>query len=144
MFLRITIAAFIALILAGCATTTPTPKNQAQQLQNQVKELQDKITFLEQELQIKSKEISELESELERTRIIEHHPRQETAPIINLSIRQIQIALKNAGFYRGVIDGKSGTQTKSAIEQFQKAHGLKVDGIVGTRTALALTNYLNK
>jgi hypothetical protein len=35
-------------------------------------------------------------------------------------MRQVQAALKKTGFYKGDIDGKSGPQTKKAIEAFQK------------------------
>lgn len=56
--------------------------------------------------------------------------------------KQIQIALQKAGFYKGRIDGKLGSQTKEAIREFQKANGLKPDGIVGKRTAEKLSKYL--
>lgn len=59
------------------------------------------------------------------------------------TIQEIQAALKNAGFYNGVIDGKSGPMTKKAIEEFQKANGLKADGKVGTKTWSLLSNQLN-
>jgi len=57
---------------------------------------------------------------------------------------EIQTALKNAGFYTSVIDGKIGPMTKKAIEEFQKANNLTVDGKVGSKTWAALSNYLNK
>ena len=47
---------------------------------------------------------------------------------------EIQTALKNAGFYAGNIDGKIGPKSKKAIEDFQKANGLKADGKVGPKT----------
>ena len=47
---------------------------------------------------------------------------------------EIQTALKNAGFYTGNIDGKIGPKSKKAIEDFQKANGLKADGKVGAKT----------
>jgi len=65
-------------------------------------------------------------------------------PIIGLSAKQIQKALKNAGFYQGSIDGKIGSRTKKAIIEFQKAHGLKADGIVGKRTSVELNKYLSR
>lgn len=49
-------------------------------------------------------------------------------------IRQTQMALKRAGFYKGKIDGKLGPQTKKAIKAFQKSKGLVQDGIIGMRT----------
>jgi peptidoglycan hydrolase-like protein with peptidoglycan-binding domain len=56
---------------------------------------------------------------------------------------EIQTALKNAGFYTGNIDGKIGPKTKVAIEEFQKANGLKADGKVGTKTWALLSQHLN-
>ena len=55
---------------------------------------------------------------------------------------EIQTALKNAGFYTGDVDGKIGPMTKKAIEDFQKAKGLKVDGKVGPKTWEVLSAYL--
>ncbi len=55
---------------------------------------------------------------------------------------EIQIALKNAGFYKGVIDGIIGPKTKRAIREFQKANGLKADGLVGPKTWPILERYL--
>jgi len=57
-------------------------------------------------------------------------------------IKQIQSALKKAGFDPGPIDGKIGKKTKKAIRQFQKANGLKADGIVGKLTWVKLKKYL--
>lgn len=56
---------------------------------------------------------------------------------------EIQTALKNAGYYSEAIDGKIGPKTKKAIEEFQKASGLKADGKVGLKTWGALSKYLN-
>ncbi len=58
------------------------------------------------------------------------------------SPRDIQTALKNAGFYTGEVDGKVGPMTKKAIEDFQKAKGLKADGKVGPKTWEVLSAYL--
>jgi peptidoglycan hydrolase-like protein with peptidoglycan-binding domain len=56
---------------------------------------------------------------------------------------EIQTALKNAGLYTGNIDGKIGPMTRKAIEDFQKANNLKVDGKVGPKTWALLGAYLN-
>ena len=56
--------------------------------------------------------------------------------------KEIQIALKNAGFYAGPIDGKIGPKTKEAIREFQKARGLKADGKIGTKTWAELQKHL--
>ncbi len=60
------------------------------------------------------------------------------------SARQIQAALKNAGYYSGAIDGKIGRQSRQAIRDFQKANNLMVDGKVGKKTWAALKEYLQK
>lgn len=67
-----------------------------------------------------------------------------SGPAIQLSPKQVQRALKNAGFYQGPIDGKIGPKTKEAIIKFQKAQGLKADGIIGKRTSAALDRYLSR
>ncbi|MBM3246648.1 MAG: peptidoglycan-binding protein, partial [Candidatus Omnitrophica bacterium] len=56
---------------------------------------------------------------------------------------EIQTALKNANYYTGAIDGKIGPMTKKAIEEFQKANGLKADGKIGPKTWAVLGTYLN-
>jgi len=59
-------------------------------------------------------------------------------------MKQIQTALKKAGFYQGAIDGKIGPKTKEAIIKFQKAKGLKADGIVGESTSTDLNKHLSR
>jgi peptidoglycan hydrolase-like protein with peptidoglycan-binding domain len=56
---------------------------------------------------------------------------------------EIQTALKNAGFYTGNLDGKIGPKSKKAIEDFQKANGLKVDGKVGPKTWEAMSKHFS-
>lgn len=58
--------------------------------------------------------------------------------------KDIQAALKAAGFYAGNVDGKIGPKTKKAIIEFQKAKGLKADGKVGPKTWMELEKYLTQ
>ncbi len=58
------------------------------------------------------------------------------------SIRNIQMALRNAGFYIGNIDGKVGPLTRSSVKKFQQANDLTADGIVGRKTWAKLKDYL--
>lgn len=57
------------------------------------------------------------------------------------STREIQQALKNAGFYQGAVDGKIGAQTREAVKEFQRVHGLKDDGVAGKQTWAKLHAY---
>lgn len=121
----------LVLFLSGCAT----PRTHRETLAN----LHNRIALLEQKIQQKDEQIRILESELRQE---ETRPkREERKEISGLTVRQIQTALKNAGFYRGAIDGKLGPQTRQAIREFQKANGLKPDGIVGKRTAEKLNAF---
>lgn len=56
-------------------------------------------------------------------------------------VKEIQECLKNAGFYKGEIDGVKGRKTRSAIRKFQAENGLVADGVVGKRTWEALSRY---
>ena len=49
-------------------------------------------------------------------------------------IRQVQQALKVAGFDPGPADGRMGARTRAAIRDFQLANGLEPDGKVGSKT----------
>ena len=57
-------------------------------------------------------------------------------------IREIQRALKTAGFDPGPLDGQLGAKTKTAVRDFQTANGLEPDGRVGPRTWNKLEPYL--
>ena len=67
-----------------------------------------------------------------------------TWQIVGGKLTPVQTALKNAGFYTGSIDGKIGPKTKTAIQEFQKAKGLKVDGKIGPKTWAEMEKYLLK
>ena len=54
----------------------------------------------------------------------------------------VQKALNSAGFDAGAPDGKMGKRTKQALTNFQRAQGLKPDGIIGYKTLNHLAEYL--
>jgi peptidoglycan hydrolase-like protein with peptidoglycan-binding domain len=53
-----------------------------------------------------------------------------------VAVRQLQQALKDLGYDPHGIDGHFGPRTKAAVEAFQRANDLTVDGIVGDITWL--------
>jgi len=56
--------------------------------------------------------------------------------------KEIQIALQNAGFYKGKIDGDIGPMSEAAIREFQAQNNLVVDGRIGPKTWAVLKKYL--
>ena len=54
------------------------------------------------------------------------------------TVKQIQTALKNQGFYSGTVDGVYGSATESAVRAFQQDRGLTPDGKAGSWTLKAL------
>lgn len=134
------------IALGGCATARKQSGLEIQGLRNQ-------INALETQLQARDSEISALKESLdkfqkekaaaERARKSPAHKTvygTESQP----TARQIQTALKNAGYYFGAIDGKIGRQTRLAIKEFQRANNLKVSGKVGEQTWNLLRGYLGK
>jgi hypothetical protein len=53
-------------------------------------------------------------------------------------VKRLQRALTALGYSTGKIDGSYGPATKAALARFQKASGLKADGILGPKTLQAL------
>ena len=53
----------------------------------------------------------------------------------------IQRALKKAGYYQGIVDGKVGSRTKDAIRSFQRDNGLEADGVCGRQTWARLQQF---
>ena len=53
-------------------------------------------------------------------------------------VKQAQQQLKAAGLYKGAADGKMGSDTQQAIEQFQQKHGLPATGTLDEQTMAAL------
>ena len=53
-------------------------------------------------------------------------------------VKRLQRLLAGQGFSPGAADGQFGPRTRAAVEAFQRARGLEVDGVVGPKTWAAL------
>ena len=61
--------------------------------------------------------------------------------ITDQKVTDVQKWLKNEGYYNQQIDGYFGIYTENGVKQFQKAAGIKVDGIVGPQTLKAMKTW---
>jgi len=129
--------AFLAVSLVGCATTAKkaTPEQESK----------DQVSSLEKQVQDKDLEISNLRDALAAAiQEKENFEKGKICTSAKYTMKDVQTALKNAGFDPGTIDGKGGKQTREAIKAFQKANGLVADGKVGKKTWVALSQYSEK
>lgn len=135
-----------AVSLAGCASMS-TVKQKDLEIQG----LRNQVSVLETQTQSKDQEINNLKEALnkatEQPKIETVESGKEKAGLkakTHRSIKDIQAALKNAGFYQGNVDGRMGKQTREALKAFQKAHNLKVNGRANKQTWAALNEYLSQ
>lgn len=49
-------------------------------------------------------------------------------------VKELQSKLVQLGYVVGKVDGKFGSKTEVAVKNFQRDHGLRVDGLAGTQT----------
>jgi len=130
--------------LTGCATIRKQKDLETQGLKNQ-------ISVLEAQIQAKDEEISSLRENLakaseQKTELTKVVSKKKVIGEVKSrpNVRQVQIALQNAGYYSGAIDGRKGKQTRDAIKAFQKANNLRADGRIGKKTWDLLKEYLYK
>ena len=57
-------------------------------------------------------------------------------------VNELQLALKQAGYFKETATGYFGKKTKSAVIRFQKSNGISPDGVAGSKTQKALAPYL--
>ncbi len=114
-----------AMFLAGCTDMA------------EKKQLEQKVIALSEAVTVKDMEIQKLRDELS---VIQQASSAALAK--SMTGKQIQEALKAAGFDPGPIDGKVGGKTKEALKAFQQSLGLNPDGALTAETALELKKYL--
>ena len=129
MRLILAISLMLGFILSGCATSgnVGAPDPEIARLQNKADVLDSELRLKQDENLILKEKIAELDKK----------------PFKLPTGKDIQTALKNAGFYKGDVDGQIGSKTKQAIKKFQEANGLNPDGAVGSRTWEKLEKHLS-
>jgi len=132
------LAGIFIFSLSGCATMRKDNDLEIQGLRN-------KVSALEAQLKEKDDEINSLkETPVKSSEDVNANGGKVTETKQQADPKQIQTALKNAGYYQGVVDGKMGKKTRKAVRAFQKANNLPADGKVGKNTWIVLKDYLEK
>ncbi|MFA5356987.1 MAG: peptidoglycan-binding protein [Candidatus Omnitrophota bacterium] len=127
--------------LNGCAAGRKQKDLELQGLRNQV-------SALESKLDAKDEEIMNLREALMKS--AEDQPAMTSKKKVVAEVKsrpntkQIQIALENAGYNPGRLDGRMGKRTREAIRAFQRDNNLRADGKVGKMTWALLGKYLYK
>ena len=65
-----------------------------------------------------------------------------SSALSSAAVQTLQKDLTRLGYFSGPITGFYGSLTTAAVKQFQKAAGLKADGVCGPQSAAALTRRL--
>jgi len=143
----VVLAILLIIAVSGCQSVPKKFREEVSGVKTRVDTLETRVETVE------TKQASAERSVMEQSQAIEDLKARRAAPeTTNISVKpraghpkertkDIQACLKNAGFYNGKIDGVKGKATKKAIKEFQKANGLKADGIVGKRTWELLSKY---
>ena len=145
----------LGLLAAGCATNIGPRAQESEAFKSQIAALEGKVGELNQKVDEISQRQGTLESQVQTSQAaaLDVPSPGATAPsraagsyskAASLSDRQVQRALKTAGFYAGPVDGKLGPQTKEAVRKFQRSNSLTPDGQVGARTSTALAKFLEE
>lgn len=128
---------FIILILVSVLFLPGCSGYKTQRLQENIDVLTGRVDSLE-----KRQQYVETKVEVRDITYAETDTISVTEKTVAMSNRDIQSALKEAGYYDGAIDGKLGPKSRKAIREFQADRGLKIDGVAGTNTKKALLQYM--
>lgn len=154
----IILASFLSLFAAGCATTGRRSGDPAVlerhvvTLTDQVKQLDQALIEAQNELAAERNKNAALQAGLNQGRSAAAGFGSETAELnvlyrtpngFELPAKDIQLALKNAGYYSGTVDGQIGPDSRKALRDFQRDNGLTADSICGQKTWDKLKSHLN-
>jgi outer membrane murein-binding lipoprotein Lpp len=142
------LAVSAVFLVSGCSTVPKKFKEEVTGIKSKVDTLESKVDTLESKqaeaermANQQSQALEEMKSAKESN--VKTNVSTRSVPVRSREhMKEVQACLKNAGFYKGKIDGMKGRGTKKAIKEFQKANGLRADGKVGAKTWEALSKYI--
>gem|GEM_PF-1713472 len=140
MLRRYLMILFLVLPIAGCAGLSETGETG-----KRIDVLEKKVVVLDERQTITEDRLTENEKKITAPQAaVREAPREKKKTAISMSRKKIQGILRDAGYYRGPIDGKMGKKTKKALKDFQTDNGLSPDGIAGPATKEALLRCMSQ
>lgn len=158
--ISIMLCLLLLLFLTGCVATPD------KRIDSRIAPLEEQVSLLNARLMARDSEIdnlnrilgeeseekgklleiiSEQESQIKKlTSYMESRKGREKNNVYYSSVINIQAALRNAGFDPGLIDGRMGERTRSALKEFQQARNLPADGRLNKETWTLLQEYLEE
>ena len=142
-----TVAALTVFLVSGCSTVPKKFKEEVSGIKTKVDTLESRVESVESKQAESERMVSQQSQVIEylkaaKVKVVTTNISTRSAPVkMAEHMKEVQICLQNAGFYKGKINGIKGKSTKKAIREFQKANGLKADGKVGPKTWEALSKY---
>ena len=134
-------------LISGCSTVPKKFKEEVSGIKSKVDTLEGRVDSMESKQAEADRMVSQQNQTLEDMKAAKMSNVRTNVSVkgrpgkTREHIKDIQACLKNAGFYKGKIDGVKGRGTKRAIKEFQGANGLRADGVVGVKTWEALSKY---
>jgi peptidoglycan hydrolase-like protein with peptidoglycan-binding domain len=143
------VAVLAVFLVSGCSTVPKKFKEEVGGIKSKVDTLETRVESVETKQAESERMVSQQGQTIEEMKAAERPSAVSTNVTTRTGakgktrehVKEIQSCLKNAGFYKGNIDGMKGRGTKKAIKEFQKANGLRADGVVGAKTWEALNKY---
>ena len=129
------LSALTLFVASGCATT----RARRAEVKSATPAVDPQVAALQSEIQSKDQQIQDLQTQLQSRPETNYSSgaskgKSSKIHVSGVSVSDVQAALAKAGFDPGSADGKMGKKTKAALKAFQRAHGLKADGVVGDKT----------
>jgi len=148
VFIYFILAVFFVSAVSGCSSMPKKVKEEMTGIKSKVDTLESRVESVENKQAEVERVTAEQGQVVEDMKAAKERQAKTNISVKSRSsksksdIKDIQLCLKNAGFYDGEIDGVKGKKTIAAIKEFQKANGLTADGVVGKKTWEALSKYL--
>ncbi len=141
------VALVAVFVISGCSSTPKKVQEEVTGIKTRVDTLESRVEGVESKTADVERATSEQAAALDELKASTVKMEKSNISVLRRegkpsgSVRDIQTALSNAGFYHGKVDGVKGKATRKAIRDFQSANGLKADGVVGPKTRELLNRY---